>query len=255
VTGTVDGKTESFDFPAKLVDASTDDSHAFVEKLWAIRRIGEIIDEIDLNGHNQELIDELVALAKKHGILTPYTSFLADERTDVHDLASVNREAGIQLRALQETTGESAFGQRLAKSQLQRASRAPTGSADSLYFLGDADRSSAAAAGGAAPVGLPAMPGMAGGPGQAGSPGDAPAVVTRPPRTVGKKTFYWRNQRWEDSALTATQLEDLQEIKLYSKEYFDLLARHGKDVAKYLATDDDIVVVLSGKAFALVNKS
>ncbi|GIT29063.1 MAG: hypothetical protein Ct9H300mP1_11090 [Planctomycetaceae bacterium] len=32
----------------------------FVEKLWALRRIGEIIDELDLNGTNQELVDELV---------------------------------------------------------------------------------------------------------------------------------------------------------------------------------------------------
>ena len=30
---------------------------------------------------------ELVALATEHGILTPYTSFLADETSDVRDLS------------------------------------------------------------------------------------------------------------------------------------------------------------------------
>jgi len=66
-------------FPAKLVEKSNDESYAFVEKLWAMRRIGEIIDELDLKGKNDELIQELVTLSTKHGILTPYTSFLADD--------------------------------------------------------------------------------------------------------------------------------------------------------------------------------
>ena len=48
-----------------------------------MRRIGEIIDEIDLKGKNDELVKELVGLSTKHGILTPYTSFLADETATV----------------------------------------------------------------------------------------------------------------------------------------------------------------------------
>ena len=87
ITGKVGGEEQKFDFPAKLVEKSGDESYAFVEKLWAMRRIGEIIDEIDLKGKNDELVKELVALSTKHGILTPYTSFLADE-TASHNLAT-----------------------------------------------------------------------------------------------------------------------------------------------------------------------
>ena len=86
MTGRVGDRQQSVDFPVELVDLSHDHSQAFVEKLWAIRRVGEIIDEIDLNGQNQELIDELVALSTRHGILTPYTSFLADETGTIRDL-------------------------------------------------------------------------------------------------------------------------------------------------------------------------
>ncbi len=35
-------------------------SYDFVERLWAVRRVGFIIDQIDLHGQNKELIDELV---------------------------------------------------------------------------------------------------------------------------------------------------------------------------------------------------
>ena len=79
ITGKVGGEEKKFDFPATLTEKSSDQSYAFVEKLWAMRRIGEIIDEIDLKGKNDELVKELVELSTKHGILTPYTSFLADE--------------------------------------------------------------------------------------------------------------------------------------------------------------------------------
>ncbi|RMG35001.1 MAG: VWA domain-containing protein, partial [Planctomycetota bacterium] len=78
MTGRIAGEEQRFAFPVRFEDLSRDDSHSFVETLWAVRRIGEIIDELDLHGHNQELVDELVRLALKHGIVTPYTSFLAN---------------------------------------------------------------------------------------------------------------------------------------------------------------------------------
>ena len=76
IAGNIGEMQQRFDFPADFVAHSPDQSFAFVEKLWAVRRIGELIDDLDLNGQNEELVAELVALSTKHGILTPYTSFL-----------------------------------------------------------------------------------------------------------------------------------------------------------------------------------
>src|SRR4030095_9264003 len=84
LSGKVGDKDQTFEFPATLAKSTGDETYAFVEKLWATRRVGEIINELDLKGKNQELIDELVRLSTKHGILTPYTAFLADERTVLH---------------------------------------------------------------------------------------------------------------------------------------------------------------------------
>jgi Ca-activated chloride channel family protein len=58
-------------FPEK-----TDDSHAFVEALWARRKVGFMLDQIRANGEKPELVQEVTALAKKYGITTPYTSYL-----------------------------------------------------------------------------------------------------------------------------------------------------------------------------------
>jgi Ca-activated chloride channel family protein len=60
-----------FSFPAK-----TEDGKEFVESLWARRKVGYLLDQIRINGEKKELIDEVVSLAKKYGITTPYTSYL-----------------------------------------------------------------------------------------------------------------------------------------------------------------------------------
>ncbi len=51
----------------------------FVARLWATRRVGDLLDEIRLNGENSELKNEVIALAKEFGLVTPYTSYLVQE--------------------------------------------------------------------------------------------------------------------------------------------------------------------------------
>jgi Ca-activated chloride channel family protein len=58
-------------FPAK-----TGDEREFVEHLWARRKVGYMLDQIRANGEKPELVQEVVTLAKKYGIATPYTSYL-----------------------------------------------------------------------------------------------------------------------------------------------------------------------------------
>lgn len=57
-------------FPTK------EEEYSFVARLWAVRKIGYLLDQIRLHGETQELVDEIVALSKKYAIITPYTSFL-----------------------------------------------------------------------------------------------------------------------------------------------------------------------------------
>ena len=77
--GKVGADLRTFTYDGQLVPESRDETYAFVEKLWAVRRVGELLNELDLKGRNEELVAELVELSTKHGILTPYTAFLADD--------------------------------------------------------------------------------------------------------------------------------------------------------------------------------
>jgi Ca-activated chloride channel family protein len=75
LTGRVGKETRQFVYELKF-PTRTKTAKAFVEDLWARRKVGYLLDQIRTNGEKKELVDEVVALAKKHGITTPYTSYL-----------------------------------------------------------------------------------------------------------------------------------------------------------------------------------
>ncbi|MEX2118283.1 MAG: VIT domain-containing protein [Pirellulales bacterium] len=236
VTGSTSGRQQSFDFPAQLVERSTDDTFAFIEKLWAQRRIGEIIDELDLVGKNDELIKELVDLSTRHGILTPYTSFLADENVSLGDLAGNARQAETRLDRLSVTSGRDGFSQREAKAGLQRAAQV------------------GGARGGAGFGGVPAAsPGRsrgAAGQGQgAGRDELAEVPADEAVRQVGAKSFYRRGKRWVDSTVTDELEKKARRIEQFSDEYFELAERHGRKLSQYLAFDEAVLLNLDGAIY------
>ncbi len=240
--GRVGGDEETLEFPAELVGKSDDDTNAFVAKLWATRRVGEIIDELDLHGKNQELITELVELATKHGILTPYTSFMADDTNALTDLAAATRGAADRLESLAESDGERGFRQREAKA---------------LYRSADAPASRAFGGGYGGAASDPAAPAVAGGEppvlGRGITYYDAEADETRVARnaiSVGRKTFFRRGERWIDSSVTDDEAAQATTIERFSDEYFALVAKYGKHAAAYLAIEGPVTVKLDGKVYA-----
>jgi Ca-activated chloride channel family protein len=81
LTGEVNSKQETFTFPSQLfVERSTaDEQLAAIPRLWATRKIGYLLNQIRLQGPDQETIDQIVKLSIRYGIVTPYTSYLVTE--------------------------------------------------------------------------------------------------------------------------------------------------------------------------------
>jgi Ca-activated chloride channel family protein len=55
----------------------------FLPRLWAMRKVGYLLEQIRMSGENAELKNEIVRLAKKYGFVTPYTSYLAADEKDL----------------------------------------------------------------------------------------------------------------------------------------------------------------------------
>jgi Ca-activated chloride channel family protein len=77
VSGTLNGQPR--EFVTDVTFAEQDTSRPFIPQLWATRRVGWLLDEIRLRGESAELKDEVTRLAREHGIVTPYTSYLIVE--------------------------------------------------------------------------------------------------------------------------------------------------------------------------------
>jgi len=233
VQGMVGETSQAFDFPAVLAEKSNDESLAFIEKLWAVRRVGEILDELDLKGKNDELVKELVDLAVRHGILTPYTSFMADDRANIHDTAGNAARAGGRLMELGTSSGYGGFVQREMKAHLQQAGQAPASAAapmkammadgagrtDGLSFAREASREADAA--------------------------------ERNVRNVGNRTFFRRNGQWVDSQVTREQEINARRVKQYSDEYFELARTQGRRLSPYLVFDEPVLVNLDNQAYLI----
>jgi len=108
------------------IDVRSEERNQFIPRLWATRKIGYLLDQIRLHGQNPELVDEIVDLSKRYGIMTEYTSFLVDADITVasHELA---QEAGkFMADAFERKTGASAVSRALDLGSLKSGAAAPS---------------------------------------------------------------------------------------------------------------------------------
>ncbi len=246
-----------YDFPADLTKSSRDQTFAFVEKIWAMRRIGEIIDELDLKGRNEELIRELVSLSTRHGILTPYTSFLADEQSRPTSLTSSDSFrtnsviADRDLQALSESSGRSGVSQRVSKAQLRGAMGLKSGGMSGGY--------------GASGGGAGKQPGSAYSLEYRDAKSDE-AVIVSSVRQVGNTTLYKRNNiictsetsnllnEANDGIDFAKHKGQITTIARFSSAYFDLSAANSPEENRLLAAQQDgeeLLVTFRGKTYLI----
>jgi len=81
LSGQVNGEEQRFVYEnLRFTDRGGEE---FIPRLWATRKIGYLLNEIRLHGEGRELIDEIVDLSVRYGIMTPYTSFLVEEEQDI----------------------------------------------------------------------------------------------------------------------------------------------------------------------------
>jgi Ca-activated chloride channel family protein len=272
LTGKVSGSDKSFSFPLNFATSQAGNSH--LSKLWAMRRIGYLTEVAHSNGENREVIDEIVALSKQHGIISEYTSYLVTDPSENGRLA----QPAVAFR------GPSA-GRNVAHDRRRVASRLDAPRPMSLVAEGSSVRGSLPPVSWGKSVdssGLyktgrqiqivdesPSIGALR----NAGSFGSAMvsgkmAVVAAKERnelknsyviadkgfantskTVGDKTFFMNGGTWIDSSVKDTSRAIV--IAFGSKEYFDLL-KNQPGIAKYLSVGKQVTVTFNGNVYKIV---
>ncbi len=269
LAGTVNGATRSFEFDAAFAGESKE--HEFIPRLWATRRIGYLLDEIRLRGENAELKDEVVELARKYGIVTPYTAFLILEDEDRRGVPLAQQSVP-QLRENQDQYRM--FRQAFAPDQAAPSGASAVAAARYGLSQKSADQVGVAlSAGGVearrmiasapATAAVPVAPMPTGGGGVAGGsivlarpvPAAAPAVIPafdagRQSQFVGGRTFFQNGSQWIDSRVQKANNTRQVRIQFSSPEYFDLLAQK-PEVRPWLALGQNVQFVLGDTVYEI----
>jgi len=222
IAGNYLGEKRKFRFTFKPDKA--DVRNGFVPRLWASRKIAQLIDTVRQVGADpatskddpkvRELVDEIVHLSTEFGILTEYTAFLAREGTDLADRPEVLREAGrvLESRAMRERSGLGAVSQ---SYNMQPQMRQKSLNYGNVYFDEKMER-----------------------------------VSIGTVQQINDRAYYRRGNRWIDSALVdnETQVEPTKVIEFGSQEFIELaqkLARTNRQGS--IALEGDVLLLVDGE--------
>jgi Ca-activated chloride channel family protein len=190
----------------------------FIPRLWATRKIGYLLTQIRLHGAQRELVDEIVVLSVRYGIVTPYTSFLIDETEDA--LSPEGRDAivGREMKAMPSATIRTA-----PLADLGRGGAGGPASGEAAVQNSIAQEAMRKADAVAEPQ-------------------------SERVKTVGPKAFVLRDGVWVDTTYDAATMTP-QWVAFASERYFALLRAH-PDWGRYLAVGERVILVWEGRAYA-----
>ena len=210
--GDVNGQTQRFEYDDLRLSTDGESNEGWLPRLWATRKIGTLLQQIRRYGENREAVEELIDLAIRYGIVTPYTTFLVEEDQDL--FSETERDA---------LADEAPAGFAAASSGEEAVEEA-----EAAMDLAVSDRAAS----------VPAQ--------QAEGEDGASAA---PLRTVGAKTFVFREQRWVDTRYDPNQ--PLVEIPFGGTEYFALSAQSA-EMGRYLSVGVPLIVVVEEKAYLII---
>ncbi|MEQ8766295.1 MAG: VIT domain-containing protein [Planctomycetota bacterium] len=248
LSGGQGGEEKSWVYEASF--ASSDLKHDYLPRLWATRKVGYLLDQIRLHGSNQEMIDDVIRIAKQYGIVTPYTSNLIVEENELAALGS---------GPARDAANGYFFGR-------GTRARAEGESAEALHRLGHVQDSV-----------RPAGPGSPGASGAAAvrlsleskklSEAKAPdsalpleklgdRTILENVREVDGRIFYrvgdvWVDGRWAEKDEEARKAFTLKKIEAFSDEYFALLKKQ-PELKKFFALGQRIVVCSGQTTYEVV---
>lgn len=237
--GAVNGETRTFTYETTFPKKNTE--LAFVPRLWATRRVGFLLDQIRLHGDNTEVRDEVTQLARKYGIVTPYTSFLIVEDESRRNIPVLTRSLSrMEAPAVREEvtrmysdfdakSGDDAVGSAQAVQVMKYAKKADkTKEANSMAKRG---QTGANAAGGDKVQG---------------------AIDAQQNRFIAGRTFYQNGNQWVDSNVQSRQDARKVQVQFNSKEYFALLNKHA-NAAQWLSVGRNVQVLLGDTVYEIVD--
>jgi Ca-activated chloride channel homolog len=255
--GAVDGAVRKFTYEVNFPRVA--DDHEFIPRLWATRRVGYLLDEIRLRGENAELRDEVTDLARKYGIVTPYTAYLIVEDEarrhvpiamqtlpQLHADGGARREAAANWDFFKhEKAGDKAVSGARYGNELKYAAAPAVAAANSLA---ESDRALGVNGGfsrssDGRTIAVTAAP--------AGDSKLRLAQYSQQGQFVAGRNFYQNSRNeWVDENVPKAQNAKRQRIQFNSKEYFAFAAKERRALP-WLALGQNVQFVLDDTLYEI----
>lgn len=257
VTGKVGEQEKEFTYKLNFPESSGD--HEFIPRLWATRRVGYLLDEIRLRGENAELKDEVTELARKYGIVTPYTSFLVQEdqpliaqRPEIllrESLHPAKRPARASTRANSPGPAQApaeSLPQLLLRSEAKSGDTAVAGARYSSSLRLAESEQQALAAG--RELRDYATTGKLQSSAGAGFGGELPS------RNAGGKTFHLEGNTWTETTINAAKDAKIERLEFDSPDYWKFATAH-PELKDILALGTNLRFLLEAKIIEIFVKN
>ncbi|MFO7536861.1 MAG: VIT domain-containing protein, partial [Chloroflexota bacterium] len=212
--GTVNGREQAFTYDDQFFRHSGGDT--FIPRLWATRAVGQMLTQMRLHGEDQELVQSVVDLSIRYGIITPYTSYLIEEDDIFSQTARqtiVQNEVADREMSQAPVSGRLAVEEAVTEGEMADA-EAP---APMVTAIVDSDGRTTA--------------------------------VEEVVQVVGGKTFVWRNGRWVDTVYQP-ETHLVEPIAFAADAYFELVTAVPQ-LGPYLALGQNILVVHEETAYEI----
>ncbi|MDJ0522369.1 MAG: VIT domain-containing protein [Planctomycetota bacterium] len=231
------------------------DQAGYLPRLWAFRKVAYLLDEIRLHGENKELVDEVVKLATRHGIVTPYTAGLVVEESEMQGRGGMPADDRLRRARLRWHGGD----RREAGGKPRLGGLIPTPTTPAPVGRPSPDSSGRPSASPQAPTAkklagdserLRRLKEGASAAGEDKDSGDDGLGAVRALiKSVGDKTFQlradgvWVDKAWDGKKPTT-------KVEAWSQAYFELLKK-GDKVAKLLAVGEKVIFVLGDTVYEI----
>jgi Ca-activated chloride channel family protein len=212
-----------------------------------------LLNQIRLHGENPELVQAVVDLSVKFGVVTPYTSYLITE-DDILSQAGRDRVAREVLRGGRSVAeggtsiADASGGDTFAIFDDDEASASGAKAVGRAQAANALEQAEAAAP---LPTGVPVQGGAAdprvGGATRDAASAEPAPVAAEVVQIVGAKTFVLQEGVWIDTGFDATTMETAK-VPFASDEYFRLLDER-PELAEAFALGNRVIVLIDDVAY------
>ncbi len=240
--GSIAGKQVKFNLNEKI---NPNIDNAFIARLWATRKVGYLLEEIRLHGEIEELKDTVVKLARKWGIVTPYTSYLILEDEESRGVPIARQSIG-NRKVIPKNNNITIQEARLIRRKIE---------AESFLGFSKNETGDSAVAASRASNELKSA-------NQSGAFRDAYKesqygntnhnFKQQATRRIAGKTFFQNASGWIDSLASDESYKEEIKIKFASNLYFKLLYQRPEN-AKWLSVGTNLQIVIDEKLYDITN--